>query len=255
MREKMVLVGAVAALVVGLLAHRVITDDRTVKPETLAERWYKWNLKGKPSGYFHIQVLQPKNRKEQIVLSHEFVVKLRGEKKQIRTLTTCLNDQYYSPLSFEFEGNADDIGDSRLLRFKAEIEREIPYGCSPSILKATVDGRETKKQLPEHVVTDFALFEIIPKLPFKEGVVFKFHSLEATELNLKKNHSIAYVGKEQVPVDNRKVVLHKFVQKGEGISPCFYWVDDKHRLVRVLMDKRKEFLLSTKEKAKKNLGS
>jgi hypothetical protein len=45
--------------------------------------------------------------------------------------------------------------------------------------------------------------------------------------------------------------LHKFEESGEGINPIQYWVNDERELVRVVMDGRKEFLLTTEEKAKK----
>lgn len=166
MREKIGLLGVAAIFVVGVMSPGVKADSQSVKTNSLEERWYKWNLNGKPSGYFHVQVQLAENDRDQIVLGHEFVVNWQGEKKQIRTLTKCLPDPYYSPLWFEFDGNADDIGEDLTRRFTAEIKREVPYGC----------------------------------------------------------------------------------------SPCLYWVDNKRQLVRVLMDDRKEFLLSTELEARRNLS-
>ncbi len=104
-------------------------------------------------------------------------------------------------------------------------------------------------KIPERTVTDLALFEVVKTVPFDTDKPFDFNSLEASELNVKQNHRLRYLGEEELIVAGKMTTLHKFEHTGGGIRAGYFWLNDKHELIRVLMDDRKEFLLTTKDKA------
>lgn len=208
--------------------------------KVVTDRWYAFSLSGTPAGYFHVVRRQVPGEAAPVRFEHEFAVKWRGEAMVLRMRTTCKDDPYFTPVKIISEGKGEEV---------ASFEAHIADGK----MRVTADGKEYEEAIPEHTVTDFALLEIIRRLPFRAGVVFQFHSLEASELNLKRNHKITYVGGEELELAGKTVSLHRFEQTGEGIRPCQFWVDDQHELIRVLMDERKEVLLTTEKEAKSRL--
>ena len=211
--------------------------------KVVSERWYLWLLEGKPCGRYHAVRRETADPKAPVLFVDDFVIHYRGQRMTLHMQTFCRNDSHYTPVRIISKGEGDD----ELGTFDAKID----WGENEGTLRTRLRGRWTERKLPPKVVTNFALFEVVRRLPFKKGVVFEFHSLEASELNLKRNHRITYLGKEDVHVWGMVRTLHKFEQAGDGISPAQYWVDDKHELVRFLIDGRKETVLTTKDHALK----
>lgn len=209
---------------------------------TPSERWYVWSNEGKPAGYFHVERLAG-DAGAPVVLKHDFQVKWRGERVGLKMETRCMDDPWLSPVRIACEGQGEEAN-----TFVATIVRPKADSTAGK-LTATIGARRLAIDLPEHTVTDFAMFEIVRTLPFDPDKVFEFHSLEASELNLKHDHKLVYVGTEELEIDGRRVKLHKFEETGRGIRPVYYWVSAGRELVRVLIDGRKEFLLTTREKA------
>jgi len=206
------------------------------------ERWYVWRLRNQPCGYFHVVRKATQERDAPVLLEHDFVVLYRGRRLSLHMRTWCRDDACLTPVRIASKGEGDD----ELGTFEAAVAWDAAGG---GLLKTQVGQRKVELRLPERTVTDFALFEIVARLPFKEGEAFEFNSLEASELNLKPNHRIAYLGQEEVTLGGESRKLHKFEQTGQGIRPARYWVSGRHELVRILMDDRKEFLLASREEA------
>lgn len=213
--------------------------------KVVSERWYLWLHEGKPAGRYQAVRRDTGDPKAPVLFIDDFVIHARGQRMRLTMQTFCRNDSHFTPVRIISKGEGDD----ELGTFDAKID----WGETTGALRTTVNGREVHKELPAKTVTSFAIFRIVPRLPFKKGVVFEFHSLEASELNLKRNHRITYLGKEDVHVWGMARSLHKFEQTGDGISPAQYWVDDKRELIRVLIDGRKETVLTTKDHALKAL--
>ena len=208
--------------------------------KVVTDRWYAWSLSGTPAGYFHVVQRKLPGEAAPVQFEHEFALKWRGEAIYLRMRTTCKDDPYFTPVKIISEGKGEEV---------ASFEANITGG----IMRVTAAGEESEKEIPQHTVTDFALFEIIRRLPFRPGTVLEFHSLEASELNLKRDHKITYLGPEELELGGERRSLHHFEQTGKGIGPCQFWVDDRHELIRILMDGRKEFLLTTEKAAKSSL--
>jgi len=227
---------------VALLPWAALAQEATESKPSV-DAWYVWSLSGKPGGYFHV-VKKPSGQDAASVLFvHDFRINWKGQRVCLRTHTYCKDDPYFTPVRIVSGGEGEEA-----TNMDVTIERPAE-GPSAGKLKTTVRGRAIEIDIPEHTVTDFVLFEIVRTRPFDKEKVFEFNSLEASELNLKRDHKVVYVGREEVEIEGQKQSLHKFEQSGKGIRPAYYWVNDDRQLVRVLMDERKEFLLSTQEKA------
>jgi len=205
--------------------------------KVVTDRWYSWSLSGKPAGYFHVTQKSLPGHPPTVRFEHDFAVQWQGEAIRLQMQTTCKDDPYFTPVKIISAGEGEEV---------ASFEAKIAGGK----MRVTGEAGEFEREIPEHTVTDFVLFEIVRRLPFRPGTVLQFHSLEASELNLKKNHKITYLGREELELAGKKTSLHRFEQTGEGIGPCQFWVDDEHELIRILMDGRKEFLLTTEKAAK-----
>jgi hypothetical protein len=225
-----------------------LAGEERKEGKVFTDRWYAWSYGGDPSGCFHVIQKESGEEGAPVLLVHEFVAARRGKRLALTMQTFSKDDAYFSPVKIISQGEGDD----ELKSFTALIERQGPEGSSAGKLVATVKGgKKAELAIPEHTVTDFALFEVVRRLPFDKEKAFEFNSLEASELNLKKNHKLSYLGQDELTVGDQVMKLHKFEESGEGINPIQYWVNDERELVRVVMDGRKEFLLTTEEKAKK----
>jgi len=209
-----------------------------------AERWYKWSISGRPTGYLHIKRSKSGVAASPVVLSVRFVARFRGQLFWQHVQAHCRDDSCLSAVKVVITGTDDDGG--------RMPSTEVAFHDGKAVL-TTAEGRRRAKKAPGKVVYEFTTFEVIRTLPFKKGVVLEFTQVEEGT-NVKENHKIAYVGRETVSVGGEKIGLHKFEQTGQGIRPCQYWVNDGHELVRVVMDGRKEFLLSTQEEAAAAFG-
>jgi hypothetical protein len=245
-RSRFVLVTALAGA--ALFSWAALAQEAAESKASL-DAWYLWSLSGKPCGYFHAVKKSSEQDTAPVLFVHDFRINAKGQRICLRMQTFCKDDPYFTPVRIVSGGEGEEA-----TNMDATIERPAE-GPSAGKLKTTLRGRNIEIDVPEHTVTDFALFEIVRTLPFDKEKVFEFNSLEASELNLKRDHKVVYVGRDELDIEGRKQALHKFEQSGKGIRPCYYWVNEDRQLVRVLMDGRKEFLLTTKEKATAALGA
>ena len=172
-------------------------------------------------------------------MSYEFVVKWRGATFWQHVKAYCRDDRHLSAVRIVIEGTNDDG------RKEPTSESTISGG---TLVRTREGARRYEAKAPGKVMTEFTIFEVIRRLPFEKGVVLEFTSVEEGS-HVKEGHKITYAGKELVRVGRDLVELHRFDQTGPAIRPMQLWVDDNHELIRVVMDGRKEFLLTTKADA------
>jgi hypothetical protein len=208
-----------------------------------ADRWYRWSLRNEPSGYFHVVRKASGDEAAPVLLEHQFVIKWQAKRLKLAVQTFCRDDEFLSPVKIVSKGEGDDEARS----FTATIVRGAD---GRGKLKADVGGREVEMDVPAKTITGFAMFEIVRKLPFDREKPFEFNVLDETELKLIPSQKIAYVGPDEVTVDGGKQALHKFTHTDGDRTVTEFWVDDKHELIRAVMDGRKEYLLTTEEKAR-----
>lgn len=180
-------------------------------------------------------------------MAYEFVMVREGIRASLVMRTRCRDDRYFTPVEIESRGEGDDEFKS----FRAIIVRQAD---GSGRLTATVDGEKRELLLPPRTATFFALFHIVEGLPFRTDVAFRFHCLETPELDLKKDHLLVYRGIESVTIERESRQLHRFEHTGRGIRPVQYWVNEEHRLVRVVIDGYKEIVVSDEANAKAAIG-
>jgi hypothetical protein len=79
---------------------------------------------------------------------------------------------------------------------------------------------------------DWCLFEAVQRLEFNRQTSLNFDMLEGLSL-LKKDQHLSYRGLFPTKIGDENIPLHCFVQLGNGILPCEYWLDNHHRLLLV----------------------
>jgi hypothetical protein len=79
---------------------------------------------------------------------------------------------------------------------------------------------------------DWSLFEAVQRLEFNRKTSLNFDMLEGLSL-LKKDQNLSYHGLYPTKIGGENIPLHCFVQLGNAILPCEYWLDDHHRLLVV----------------------
>ena len=222
-------------------------DTKKDPKKKVENRWYTWSDGRDAKGYFHIRKTIDPKRKDEVLLTMEFIANWRGKIVSLNLEETCKNDPYLTLQRIVSLGQGED----EFSDFDATIRwPEQGHGE----LVTTKKKRQIKLGLPRGTVGFLALFELVQGLPFKEEEVFSFHSLEESELNLKKDHKLTYKGKQRITIGEEPAELHLFEQTGKSISPCLYWLNDEHQLVRVLMDGDKEFVVVDGEAAKKGIA-
>jgi hypothetical protein len=80
--------------------------------------------------------------------------------------------------------------------------------------------------------SDWSLFEAVQRLKISKETFSTFDMLEGLSLLIKDQH-LSYRGLYPTKIGGKKISLHRFVQLGNGILPCEYWLDDHHRLLVV----------------------
>lgn len=226
------------------LVRATKVEAEKILKDTIASQWYQWSIKGKPVGYLSILKTKSEMKNAPILFEHKIHIRVEKSEININLKTYSMDNKHYYPMKIISDGRGEEASS-----FTAEFEKQNSDSGSLGKLKITRGKtKETYIDMPKDVSTDFVLFSIVENLPFKKGIVFSFNLLESTELNLKKNHSIKYIGLDETRN------LHHFIQKGEGSSPAHYWVNNDHKLIRALWDGNKEFLLSTESEIKKATG-
>jgi len=210
--------------------------------------WYLLSIDNQPSGYLHVLRKSSPDASSDAKLDFEYEMLTNSQSQRVlvKMQTVCDDDAYLFPLSVT--ADIDERGQAPAT-LKATVDKEVPYGASKGTMRIIYRKSDKiynlDRDIPEHTVSDAALLEIIPRLPFVEGTVFKFNFLQLNKLKVRKNHQIRYLGLDTITINNTTKSLHKFEQKGSGIKKMEYWLDDNHQLIRTLEDGKEELLLST----------
>ena len=239
-----------AALMVLVMMFSLSQGRARAQGEIAAEKWFMIKIKGEQVGYLHVVRKASGDASAPILFEHESLVDSKKDRARVNIQTYCEDDPYYSPVKATAQIKKPD---DKTATLDITTEKKAHYGCYTKqmrlVYKPGKKKYELDEELPPHTVTKFSLMEIIPRLPFTEGPVAEFNFLDLKKMKVKKNHKIFYLGLEKIKIKGEEKELHKFEQKGSGIKKVNFWVDDNHQLLRVLIDKKEELLLSTKAEA------
>lgn len=191
---------------------------------------YEYRIDGKPWGSLRIQ------HKPEFYRCFKYEFRITQEKE--KEIHLRLETGYNNGKQFRLTQHSIGLHDSGTYQAYASFNDKKPDNSIPEGILRAEKGKSIVTSLPENTVTDFMLFEIVKKLPFKKDTVLKVNILEACEMNLKKGFTLYYNG--------IKDDLHGFVQKDKnGNTMAEYWLNSDHKLMRVHWDSDKVFLRRT----------
>ena len=215
------------------------------KAKPLVDDWYTYTGRRGMTGYLHVTKRATGRKLAPIEFVHDLVVTVKNERLSLHQETLCKDDAFYTPLKITSKGEGDD----EILSYTANIDWRKTDAGTVGTLTTTIRGRERTLKLPEHTITFFGLFEVVKQRPFKKDDVLTFHSLEASELNLKKDNTLTCVGEEKLAIRGHALKAHKFEHRhGERLVTEF-WLNEKRQLVRARIDGSKTMILATKKDA------
>ena len=241
-----------------LLAPASLCRGETEK-EKVEHRWYSCSSKDRDVvGYFHIMRKDSGYESAPVLLQYEAVVIVEGKELQAKTNIICKDDEYFTPVKIEQE-QTYAAGDG--ITHKASISIEwssgdagksgVPEGFAEGKLRGNVRGKTVELPIPEHTVTEFAMFEIVRRLPIRKDTSFQFNLLTLESLRVQESQKVVYGGREEIEIGGQKRKLHKFEHRAELETKTEYWVDDNRELIRVVFQGRDEMVLTSEARAKK----
>ncbi|MFH1731203.1 MAG: biopolymer transporter ExbD [Planctomycetota bacterium] len=209
-------------------------------PKLLVSDWYKYTGRRGMTGHFHVAKRHTGQELAPVEFVHDFVVNVKDKLLSLHLVTLCKDDAFYTPVKITSKGEGDD----EFGNFTADIDWRKTDDGTVGTLTTAINGRKLTLALPERTITGFGLFEVVKQRPFKKDDVLKFHSLEASELNLKKDNTLTYVGEEEITLQGKAFKTHKFEQKQGDRLVTEFWLNEKRQLIRVLIDGDKEMVLT-----------
>jgi len=230
------------ALLAVVFAAQAFAAD---KAKLLVDDWYKYTGGRGRTGCLHVVKRRAGYEYPRVAFVHDFVAAVKGKRLSLKLATLCKDDAFYTPVRITSKGEGDD----EFGNFTANIGWRKTDAGTVGTLTTAINGRKITLALPERTITGFCLFEVVKQRPFKKDDVLKFHSLEALELNLKKNNTLTYAGEEEIGFRGGRVKAHKFEHKRRDRLVTEFWLNEKRQLIRVIIDGSKTMILTTKDDA------
>lgn len=201
----------------------------------IQEKWYVLEVAGKFQGYWHLVEKRSAHKLAPLL----FIYDVRGKEEDsdaFKIKYFCQNDAFCRPIKIIYQ--SPDIQEA----FTCTVQDNKLNKISP-------EGEAQIEFLPRTTIAPLH-FEIIQQLPFQKNEPFKFHILLIGKMSIEENQQVTYEGQEELILDGEKHKLHKFKHTNVGDRTCFYWVDDKRTLKRMIDGKTCVYLTS-EENAKR----
>lgn len=175
-----------------------------------------------PDGKIRLQVAQ--------------IIQMQGVNGSGKTkaTVTCAKDELCTPMTWKIDSEIISPAGKQVHLTATGVTGEADKGNV--LLHAEKDMRI---KASERLSSNWSLFEAVQRLPFDAGEL-RFDMLEELEL-LKPEHRLFPGAGAEVEIGGRMVRLHSFEQLGRGILPMTYWLDDQHRLI-VAVNQRRAYL-------------
>ncbi len=134
----------------------------------------------------------------------------------------CRNNQLATPIAWHLENRFIDADNKTIKQLSYKDAGQITDGI-------------------DRTTCDWCLFKAVQRLKISKETVLAFDMLEGLGL-LKKDQRLSYRGLYPTKIGDKNIPLRCFVQLGNGILPCEYWLDDHHRLL-VVTSMNKAYIL------------
>ena len=216
--------------------------------------WYK---SADNQGYISLEKSVDKDGNS--VLKTTVKANFDAEKLDFSLTTTCDSDKMINASRLDFDGTIDSnmntvnftgkrvrtTKNAAFWHFRGDYKNKM--SADPEVKEFIDSKHESSIKVPAVTIPSFNVLAIVSNLKFDRNSTFEFNSLDETKLHVKKNQTINYLTKEKVTIDGEDKELHKFVHQGKGMKDAYYWVNDNKELVKILLDEKYAFTLSTKE--------
>ncbi len=143
----------------------------------------------------------------------------------------CLANDLGTPLAWQAQ--------SRILRPSGEPIEKLTVKREGNVTGGVLElsgGRRTRRYAAQPLKawsSNWSLLEAVQRLGGKDIKPLAFSLLEY--LDARKNEQVlSSLGAQKITLGGREIGLHGYQQRGRGILPLEYWLDDQQRLVLVL---------------------
>jgi len=116
---------------------------------------------------------------------------------------------------------------------KGKIIRDLGTECTGRVtghtIEITTHGKTRSIQTSGPFTGDWCLLEAVQRMPYTDADPVTMDVLKEMDL-MQKGHQIVYTDQDTVTLGGAPMVLHHFQQRGRGMLPYDYWLDENHRL-------------------------
>lgn len=225
----------------GVLTRYEGPDERFAPSGNWAHRYQIWAVKGTKTGNSYQGELRIARCRsvpdESVVLGVTQAIKGAKAGQQglhaIEAELRCRQDALASPVSWSLSS-----------RFHDAHGNEVPEASSRETgrvdgraLVRQVSGTELSQPVSGSLTGDWGLFDAVQRLPFEPGSSLTFDLLEGLSL-VKPEQRLSFVRGREVQMCGATCTLYGFRQKGRGILPIEFWLDEAHRLLLVINGNR-----------------
>ncbi len=192
------------------------------------------DFKSEPAGSLRIRRRLTPDGNIRLVVTQIVRMKDVNGSGRSKAAITCVNDKLCAPIRWQIDSEVDNPDGKQVRLTSVSISGEASGGS------ITLDGK--KITASERLSSSWSLFDAVQRLPF-DAKELRFDMLE--EMELLKPDQMLWAGETaEMEIGGRKTRLHSFEQIGWGILPFTYWIDDNHRLI-VAVSQRRAYLLGS----------
>ena len=207
-----------------------------------AERWYSMHVDGKRTGYLRVVETRTGDKAVPLRFTYEAVVRHGDGPIHVHVQISARDDRLLTPVKIAWRAEHDDHTE----RSEATIDWSAPGG---GLLTGSTHGGKVERKLPPNTTTETGVLEVVRRLPFRKGLAIACQVVEFTNLGIRRDRRILYLGEEEVEAAGRSQKLHRFEHREEGRLHMTLWVNAAHELVRVRDRHGMVLELTTKDKA------
>ncbi len=138
---------------------------------------------------------------------------------------TCQADRLATPIKWRTKSTFQGP--------RGKVVRDLGTQCTGRVTGSTIEintqGKTRRIKTPGPFTGDWCLLEAVQRMPYSESAPITLDVLKEMDL-MQKGHQLAYVGQDTVTLGDAPMVLHHVQQRGRGMLPYDYWLDQNHRL-------------------------
>ncbi len=221
-----------------------------------------WYTSPDTKGYISFQKSDSSNNKSRPTLNTNVKAFFDNELLSFKLSTFCDSEKMVNSNKFIFHGTIDGTiepvtftgtkvktvkNDVSYWHFNGDFVDELE--TDPDFKRYTFAKYNATLKIPSRTIPFFNLWAVIPKLPFDRKGTFKFNIFDETKLYVVKKQTVNYLGYTKLNINGEQIELHKFVHKGKGMKPAYYWVSNERELIQVRLDDKYTFKISTEDVA------